>query len=191
MASVCERGDLFLFLNYVWNHVICFLQAVKSHRILRCRCHGISGSCGYKTCWETMAPFHVVGSYLRGKYHNGVFVTVDQNSNELMLADAKYAINPPRDVLVFLEDSPDYCVPNSITGSLGTTGRVCNKTTPGHGSCKVLCCGRGFNTIQIVEEYQCSCKFHWCCYVKCKTCTRTVDRHFCKSNEKEKSARND
>ena len=131
-----------------------------------------------------MAPFHVVGSYLRGKYHNGVFVTVDQNSNELMLADAKYAINPPRDVLVFLEDSPDYCVPNSITGSLGTTGRVCNKTTPGHGSCKFLCCGRGFNTIQIVEEYQCSCKFYWCCYVNCNTCTRTVDRHFCKSNEK-------
>ena len=95
----------------------------------------------------------------------------------------RYPFKPPRDDLVFLEDSPDYCVPNSNTGSLGTTGRVCNRTIPGHGSCGVLCCGRGFNTIQIEEEYKCACKFHWCCSVKCKTCRRTVDKHMCKSPE--------
>ena len=152
------------------------------HTNLDCKCHGVSGSCQVKTCWKVMAPFGVVGSYLRKLYHNGVLVTVDQSGNELVMAD-RYPFKPPRDDLVFLEDSPDYCVPNSNTGSLGTTGRVCNRTIPGHGSCGVLCCGRGFNTIQIEEEYKCACKFHWCCSVKCKTCRRTVDKHMCKSPE--------
>lgn len=152
------------------------------HTILDCKCHGVSGSCQVKTCWKVMASFGVVGSYLRKKYHNGLLVTVDQSGNELVMAE-RYPIKPPRDDLVFLEESPDYCVPNSNTGSLGTTGRVCNRTTPGHGSCGILCCGRGFNTIQVEEEYKCSCKFHWCCQVKCKTCRRTVDKHLCKSPE--------
>ena len=137
-----------------------------------------------------MAPFGVVGSYLRDRYHHGVLVTVDQSSNELVVAEGRYPSNILRDDLVFLEESPDYCVPNSNTGSLGTTGRVCNKTTSGHGSCGILCCGRGFNTIQIEEEYECACKFHWCCYVKCNTCRRIVDKHLCKSPKEDVSASN-
>ena len=130
-----------------------------------------------------MAPFGIVGEYLREKYHSGILVTVDQSGNELVVADGMYPVKPQRDNLVFLEESPDYCVPNTNTGSLGTTGRYCNKTTPGHGSCGILCCGRGFNTIQVEEEYKCACKFHWCCYVKCNTCRRTVDKHVCKPPE--------
>ena len=151
--------------------------------VLDCKCHGVSGSCQVKTCWKTLSSFRVVGTYLRDRYHNGVLVTVDQNGNELVLADGIYSSNPRREDLVYLEESPDYCVPNSNTGSLGTTGRSCNKTLPGHGSCGILCCGRGFNTIQIEQEYKCACKFHWCCYVKCKTCRRTMDKHVCKSPE--------
>lgn len=166
-----------------------FSQAVKMHTILDCKCHGVSGSCQVRTCWKTMTPFGVVGSYLRDKYHNGVLVTVDQSGsgNELVVAEGRFPAKPPRDNLVFLEESPDYCVPNSNTGSLGTTGRECNKTAPGHGSCGILCCGRGFNTIQIEEKYKCACKFHWCCYVKCKICRRTVDKHVCKSPEEDSS----
>lgn len=130
-----------------------------------------------------MAPFGVIGAYLRGRYLDGILVTVDQSGNELVVADGMFPVKPPRDDLVFLEESPDYCVPNSNTGSLGTTGRACNKTTLGHGSCGILCCGRGFNTIQVEEEYRCQCKFHWCCYVKCNTCRRTVDKHVCKPPE--------
>ena len=165
-------------------------QAVKMHTILDCKCHGVSGSCQVKTCWKTMAPFSVVGSYLRDRYQKGILVTVDQSGNELVVAEGTYPATPSRDNLVFLEESPDYCVPNSNTGSLGTTGRVCNKTSPGHGSCGVLCCGRGFNTIQVEEEYRCACKFHWCCYVKCNICRRTVDKHVCKSPEEDSSQHN-
>ncbi|XP_015765977.1 PREDICTED: protein Wnt-2b-like [Acropora digitifera] len=160
-----------------------FPQAVKSHTLLDCKCHGVSGSCQVKTCWKTMAKFGVVGDYLRQKYHNGILVTVDQSGNELVVAEATYPRKPAREDLVFLEESPDYCVPNTNTGSLGTTGRYCNKTSLGHGSCGVLCCGRGFNTIQIEQEFKCGCKFQWCCHVRCNTCRKTVDKHMCKSPE--------
>ena len=150
--------------------------------VLICKCHGISGSCEYKTCWKGIAPFGAVGSYLRDKYHAGVLVTVNHSSSdssELVVAKGKSSIKPPRDDLVFLDVSPDYCVRDSNTGSLGTAGRVCETTTLGNGNCRLLCCERGFNTIQIEEEYQCACKFHWCCLVKCKICRKTVDRHVC------------
>lgn len=130
-----------------------------------------------------MAKFGVVGDYLRQKYHNGILVTVDQSGNELVVAEAMYPRKPAREDLVFLEESPDYCVRNTNTGSLGTTGRYCNKTSLGHGSCGVLCCGRGFNTIQIEQEFKCGCKFQWCCHVRCNTCRKTVDKHMCKSPE--------
>ena len=146
---------------------------------LICKCHGISASCAYKTCWKALAPFGAVGSYLRDKYHTGVPVTVNQSSNNLVVAQGKSPVKPSRDDLVFLEKSPDYCVRDSNTGSLGTAGRVCETTTLGNGNCGILCCGRGFQTIQIEEEYQCSCKFHWCCLVECQTCRKTVDKHVC------------
>ena len=92
---------------------------------------------------------------------------------------SKSSIKPSRDDLVFLEESPDYCVRNSKTGSLGTAGRVCETTTLDNGNCAILCCERGFKTIQIEEEYQCACKFHWCCLVKCKVCRKIIDRHVC------------
>ena len=27
---------------------------------------------------------------------------------------------------------------------------------------------------------RCQCKFHWCCYVECKTCTKSVQLTVCK-----------
>ena len=152
---------------------------MKSHTILVCKCHGISGSCEYKTCFKTMAPFDVVGAYLRDKYHNVVKVTVDQSGDDLVSADGKNRLKPRRDDLVFLEKSPDYCVPNSDTGSLGTTGRACNKTTSGRGSCGILCCGRGYNTFQVQEEHDCACKFYWCCEIRCNRCRKSVEKHIC------------
>ena len=163
---------------------------MKNHAVLKCKCHGISDSCAYRTCWKTMAPFDVVGSFLRHRYHHGVQVTVDQNSNELLSAKGDFSLKPSSDDLVFLEEFPDYCVPIPDTGSLGTTGRICNQTAQGPGSCGILCCQRGFNTIQIEEEFKCNCKLHWCCQVNCNTCRRTVDRHVCKSPEEANMVKN-
>lgn len=129
-----------------------------------------------------MGPFRRVGNYLREKYKSASPVTVSQSGKDLMSAEENYR-KPSRDALVFLEESPDYCDPDPKTGSLGTSERVCNRTLDGAGGCSVLCCGRGFNTFQVEEEYKCHCKFHWCCHVQCQTCRRTVDRHVCKGNK--------
>ena len=67
-----------------------------------------------------------------------------------------------------------------LSGSLGTTGRVCNKTSDGPDGCDVMCCGRGYNTKRVQQTRQCECKFHWCCYVKCRECTESVDVNTCK-----------
>jgi len=48
--------------------------------------------------------------------------------------------------LVHLRKSPDYCEHDPKRGILGTSGRVCNKTSDGPDRCSVLCCDRGFNT---------------------------------------------
>lgn len=182
----CPKGHHIFSLPLNEWSVVAVFQAIKSQTILNCMCHGVTGACIVKTCWTTMASFGAIGSYLRHKYDKGVLVTVDQTDHDLVVADGKYLSRPARDDLVFLEESPDYCHPNPNTGSLGTSGRVCenlNKSASGHGSCGILCCGRGFNTFRIVEEYRCRCKFNWCCDVKCKTCRRTVERRVCKSLE--------
>lgn len=72
--------------------------------------------------------------------------------------------------------------PNS--GSLGTAGRVCSKTSKGTDGCEIMCCGRGYDTTRVTRVTQCECKFHWCCAVRCKECRNTVDVHTCKAPKK-------
>uniref|UniRef100_A0A8D1RPZ8 Protein Wnt n=1 Tax=Sus scrofa TaxID=9823 RepID=A0A8D1RPZ8_PIG len=78
------------------------------------------------------------------------------------------------------QSSPDFCMKNEKVGSHGTQDRQCNKTSQGSDSCDLMCCGRGYNpyTDRVVER--CHCKYHWCCYVTCRRCERTVERYVCK-----------
>lgn len=106
--------------------------------------------------------------------------------------------------LVFLQSSPNYCEADPSTGSLGVVGRKCNRTSAGKpfslkdlqscldthlemdwplgaDGCNLLCCGRGYNThIFNHVSHQCNCKFHWCCEVKCQTCTIKTEEYTCK-----------
>merc|ERR1711915_53569 len=79
-----------------------------------------------------------------------------------------------------LHSSPDYCHQNHTIGSLGTRGRVCNVESRGMDGCDLMCCGRGYNTVNTRVKERCKCKFHWCCYVECKTCTKSVQLTVCK-----------
>lgn len=67
------------------------------------------------------------------------------------------------------------------SGSVGTGGRVCNRTSRGVDSCEVMCCGRGYDTSHISRNTKCECKFHWCCAVHCRDCKLDVDVHTCKA----------
>lgn len=118
------------------------------------------------------------GDYLRDKYDGATEVRVNRRGR-LQLKDPHITIPTAYD-LVYLEDSPDYCIKNDVTGSLGTQGRPCNRTSPDIDGCNILCCGRGYNTINTVVKERCQCKFKWCCEVQCKTCVKSLDAHTCK-----------
>nr|CAD7257898.1 unnamed protein product [Timema shepardi] len=90
---------------------------------------------------------------------------------------------PRRSDLVFLQDSPNYCEKDPSKGSLGTSGRLCNRTSRGTDGCDLMCCGRGYNTHQYTKTWQCHCKFHWCCYVNCDTCSERTEEYTCKSSQ--------
>uniref|UniRef100_A0A674IB12 Protein Wnt n=1 Tax=Terrapene triunguis TaxID=2587831 RepID=A0A674IB12_9SAUR len=82
--------------------------------------------------------------------------------------------------LVYLVASPDFCDRDPHSGVFGTSGRQCNRTSHGMDGCELLCCGRGFHTAQAEVVERCSCKFHWCCSVKCKQCRHLVEVHTCR-----------
>lgn len=86
---------------------------------------------------------------------------------------------PTRKDLVYFENSPDFCGEDNSIGFKGTKGRECNATSIGVDGCDLMCCGRGFKTETYIHKERCSCTFHWCCHVKCDTCTRTRMRHTC------------
>lgn len=81
--------------------------------------------------------------------------------------------------LVYLMPSPDYCEANRRHGSVGTRGRLCNKTNPGVGGCGLMCCGRGYQTMVRTVTESCHCRFYWCCYVECETCRRREELQLC------------
>ncbi|KAF3860519.1 hypothetical protein F7725_000774 [Dissostichus mawsoni] len=147
-----------------------------------CKCHGVSGSCSLKTCWLQLADFRKVGEALKEKYDSAAAMKLNTRG-KLVQMHSKFNAPTSHD-LVYIESSPDYCLKNQSTGSLGTVGRLCNKTSEGMDGCELMCCGRGYDQYkaQIVER--CHCKFHWCCYVKCKRCTKIVDQFVCKDESR-------
>ena len=86
---------------------------------------------------------------------------------------------PPNDALVFLKDSPNYCVRSAKHEFPGTVGRTCS-TEYGTDSCEDLCCGRGFRSLKVTTTDRCRCKFHWCCEIRCHKCTKVEIQHRCK-----------
>lgn len=81
---------------------------------------------------------------------------------------------------MYLNHSPDYCERDERLGSQGTDGRQCNRTAADESSCDLLCCGRGFNTHQLLRTTRCRCQFRWCCEVQCDVCTERLEQYTCK-----------
>lgn len=117
--------------------------------IIECKCHGISGSCTMKTCWKTLPTFRQIGDILMKKYYRARSVTANQTPKadreiqtrrmkpqkkiHLVLIKGKMPTRkaPKKSDLVFLQMSPNYCEKDSAVGSLGTIGRICNRTSLG------------------------------------------------------------
>ncbi|KAK3104218.1 hypothetical protein FSP39_025392 [Pinctada imbricata] len=161
-------------------------KAVKVNMETECKCHGVSGSCTLKTCWTTLPKFRKIGDHLIKKYNKAKLVQPFNGGRNrrpvyLTLKRSRHSHAKPRKSdLVYLEKSPNYCDFDPRTGSLGTVGRKCNRTSSGTDGCDLMCCGRGYNTHQYTKTWQCNCKFHWCCYVHCNKCSERTEEYACK-----------
>jgi wingless-type MMTV integration site family protein 7 len=124
------------------------LQAVKVNLHVECKCHGVSGSCTMKTCWKTLPAFRQIGDSLMRKYSRARAVMAlevgsrpTRRGKNLQLVLRRFpgwthqllekTRTPRRSDLVFLQESPNYCERDHATGSMGTVGRHCNRTSRG------------------------------------------------------------
>ncbi|XP_049773438.1 protein Wnt-6-like [Schistocerca cancellata] len=153
--------------------------AIKNFMRTECKCHGLSGSCTLRTCWRKMPPFRDVGNRLKERF-DGAAKVIPSNDGRSFMPEGPTIKQPERTDLVYSEDSPDFCLPNRRTGSLGTQGRECNATSPGVDGCELLCCSRGYDTRVVREKVNCKCRFRWCCEVTCKTCVERRSINTCR-----------
>ncbi|XP_078470184.1 protein Wnt-11 [Lampetra fluviatilis] len=178
-AKKSARGQVSRLMNLHNNEV--GRQALLSSVETKCKCHGISGSCSVKTCWKGTRDLAAIAAELKSRYLSASKVTHRHVGTRHQLVPRDMDIRPVRDdELVYTVGSPDYCAVNERLGSPGTQDRQCNKTSSGSDSCDLMCCGRGYNPYSETLVERCHCKYHWCCYVTCKKCERTVERYVCK-----------
>ncbi|XP_034940734.1 protein Wnt-1-like [Chelonus insularis] len=157
-------------------------RAVRSRMQRVCKCHGMSGSCSVRVCWRRLPAFRGAGSALAALHEGAALVRLVQRGDRrpARLKPARPDLKRPNKTdLVYLEDSPDYCERNLTLGIPGTRGRICNRTSLGLDGCRLLCCGRGYQTrVRDVTE-KCKCRFVWCCRVQCELCRHTREEHVC------------
>ena len=144
-----------------------------------CKCHGVSASCTVKICWRSLPEFSEVGDALKQSYEGAVQVAY-HGAKKRLKPRIKHVVKPKKRDLVYLNTSPDFCLPNPGTGSLGTVGRECNRDSSGLDGCSIMCCGRGYTTVRRTVSEDCNCKFVWCCRVECDSCTIEKEISYCK-----------
>ena len=163
-------------------------QLVSAMTRTRCRCHGPTKPCPMKTCWQELPDFREVGDTLFVKYGSAVKVKLNRAQTQLVprrIQWRRFGKHRPRRKqqmlgdLIYLDESPNYCVRDVRNNVLGTKGRQCNISSRGEDGCELLCCGRGKTMTTKKVEQRCKCKFVWCCRVKCHMCQASMDIHTC------------
>lgn len=92
--------------------------------VMKCKCHGVSGSCQTQTCWKELAPFTEIARKLKERYQKAVRISFESVKGAVSIGNsARHAPSAEEaknieDSLVFLEKSPDYCKANARIGNL-------------------------------------------------------------------------
>ena len=90
-------------------HEAFFSQGLKKKMTTVCKCHGVSGACNVKVCWRKLPSFRLVGDHLREKLDGAVRM---RYRREQKLRPVQGGRKASKRDLVFLKESPDYCVRN-------------------------------------------------------------------------------
>lgn len=177
-----NKGDARSLMNLHNNRV--GRRLLNSAMDKQCKCHGVSGSCVTKTCWKVVPKMSDFAVTLKKKFHNALQVSAARVGDGIELRSANVPSTGrtgrylrteedisrvARHALVFLDASPDMCAKSEEMA-----GRECGT------KCREMCCGRGWRTIRRVVDEHCECVFHWCCEVKCKTCSVIREKNYCK-----------
>jgi len=153
-------------------------RAVLKKTKIACKCHGVSGSCALVTCWHQVPSFRDIGDTLKERYAEATLVKMNRRGR-LQVKRSGDKIPSVHD-LVYVENSPNYCIHNETLGVPGPSGRICNRTSNGPDGCKALCCNKGFSTSVVKKATRCQCKFIWCCQVVCQECKKVQKISACK-----------
>lgn len=99
---------------------------------IRCKCHGMSGSCQLKTCWKSAPEFRIVGKVLKHLFKKAILVDQSNIGNgeplipvrKSMRKNNHYSLNDARkkhhknrmlrkhkleESLLYYERSPNFC----------------------------------------------------------------------------------
>ncbi len=132
-----------------------------------------------------MSSFTQIGKQLKDLYDNSIEVYFQQNilNDKLRFIAKNIPYQKEKDLLknnlLFLHSSPNYCERNISLGSLGTTGRICDRSSRAIDGCDLLCCNRGYQSQLVTQHSQCNCRFQWCCHVQCQNCVTTHEISRC------------
>ena len=183
-------------LNYclLMLKVFVAFQAVRKTLHMMCKCHGVSGACTIKSCWQQLADFNSIGNYLKRKYHRAVRVEFQNGALYKTKSSRRDIPAIKKTDLVYVENSPDYCRINNTLGTYGRLGRECARTKSDtekgkatrwkRRSCRTLCtdCGLSVKKYMTKVQTKCNCKFHWCCEVRCDMCIEDKAIYKCTLN---------
>ena len=136
------------------------IKMVKQFTLQKCRCHGQSGACTTKTCWNQRPQSNEIANALKTEYDQAVQVT---DNNDVKLIPIELALLTPffSKRLLFSRDDHDFCPT--------TKGRICqidDKTKESH--CDKMCCGRGHLTRQYRVYKPAKCSFEWPDKINCE-----------------------
>lgn len=110
-----------------WSHLSdlrATFQALRAALELKCKCHGVSGSCSIRTCWRGLQDLKDIAMDLKTKYLSATKVVHRPMGTRKQLVPKDIDIRPVREnELVYLQSSPDFCTKNDKLGSIGTQDR--------------------------------------------------------------------
>uniref|UniRef100_A0A3Q2PJ04 Protein Wnt n=1 Tax=Fundulus heteroclitus TaxID=8078 RepID=A0A3Q2PJ04_FUNHE len=100
-------------------------QVLKEALVMKCKCHGVSGSCSIRTCWKGLQDLREIAMDLKSKYLSATKVVYRATGTRKHLVPKDIDIRPLREnEMIYLHSSPDFCTKNEKQGSVGTQDRM-------------------------------------------------------------------